>query len=324
MAKYNFYRELREHMGYVLRKTSGVSKKKLRKSGADPVSTAMKMFFGMPQAGMTLDAAILADEEDYIHHGRRVYVPQGKALVEMLWRSRMDIGMADLTEFPRGFSVAWPKGCVIDGVELPGCLVWFGKQSDRELVAAMMGKWTGVPTELRPTGKHISGPEEYGFHLSFGQGSGVDRWYMRVSIPEEWIAECLKSAEDLDKKLGRYALPYSVKLTPEEWHKQYVTVRSVINLMVYATACPDAVLPGWPEGVGSSPNTKGRDPSLLASPVVKGHQGGSHSSPEPHFRNPHFRRYPMRNGSRKKGIVFVSGCVVNAGVDPKTVKEVKR
>jgi hypothetical protein len=324
MARFEFYRELREHMGYVLRKTSGVSKKKLRKAGADPVSTAMKMFFEMPQSGMTLDAAILSDEEDYICQGRRVYIPQNKALVEMLWRSKMDVELADLDSFPRCFSVAWPQHTVIDGVELPGCLVWFGRQREREELAKLMEKWIGMPTKLVSGGGYQTPPDEYGFHLVFGEGSGVDRWYMRVSIPQSWLSECLRSVENLQDKLGDYKSPYVNTLTPEERHRQFVLTKSVINLMVYATACPEAISSGWPEGVGSSPNTRGRMPTTLASPLPKNfeHQGGTHASPEPHFRNPHFRRYPLRNGKRKKGIVFVSGCLVNAEIDPKTVIQV--
>jgi hypothetical protein len=323
MAKFDFYRELREHMGYVLRKQSGVSKKKMRKSGADPIATAIKWFFEAPSAGMTLDAAILADEEDYIHQGRRVYIPQNKELVEMLWRSKINVELADLSEFPRSFSVAWPQDCVIDGVELPGCLVWFGRQKDREKLAKMMEKWTGVPAELIGMGGYQTDPEEHSFHLAFGEGSGMDRWYMRASMPEEWIADCLKSEGDLKKKLGDYDSPLIKKLEPEDLHKQYVTIRSVINLMVYAVACPEAVASGWPEGVGSSPQTRGRKPNTLTSPIPKyEHQGGTHASPEPHFRNPHFRQYPIRNGKRKKGIVFVSGCLVNAEIDPKTVVKV--
>lgn len=322
--KFEFYKELREHMGHVLRKVTGLSKKAAKKK--DLVSEALKMFFESPQSGLTLDACIVADEEDYIHHGRQVYIPQNKELVEMLWRSKMDIGLADLEDFPRCFTVAWPRGTVIDGVELSGCLVWFGKQSARDNVAHMIEKWTGKSTKMVSTGSHKQKPDEYSFHLAFGQGSGVERWYARVSIPEEWISECLVSADDLDEKLGTYDSPFVKRLSSEELHKQYVLIRSVVNLMVYSTACPDAVMTGWPDGVGSSPGTRGRKPNTLISPIPKEYEnkGGTHASPEPHFRNPHFRRYPIRNGLRKKGIVFVSGCLVNAELEPMTIKNKKR
>ena len=42
----------------------------------------------------------------------------------------------------------------------------------------------------------------------------------------------------------------------------------------------------------------------------------------PHWRNPHFRRYPLRpDGTRRDGIVFVSGCVVGADMDNKTLEQ---
>ena len=322
MFKYEFYRELGDHMGYVLRKCSGWSKKKVRKMGANPKETAIKMFFQDPASGLTLDAAILADEEDYIHNKRRVYMPQTKGLVEMLWRSKMDVRLPDIEDFPRCFTVAWPSKTIIDGVELPGCLVWFGKHTDRKKLAKMMEKWTDVPIQMIEAGPHA----EHEFHLVFGHGSGIDRWYKRASMPEQWVADCLKSADDLKNKLGNYCSLFTQKLTPEEVHLQYVLLKSVLNLMVYATACPDAILPGWPEGVTSSPHTRGREPCTLASPIPKElpHQGGTHSSPKPHLRNAHFRRYPLRNGKRKKGIVLVNECLVNATLDPKTVVKVGR
>ena len=324
MAKYEFYRELREYMGHVLRKAKGLSKKAAKK--IDPVGEAMKLFFEDPRSGLTLDAAVLADEEDFIRLGRRVYLPQNKELVEMLWRSNMDVTLSDIEHFPRCFSVAWPKGTVIDGVELSGCLVWFGKHKERDEIAELMEEWTGQKTKMIRTGDYIGDDDEYSFHLVFAEGNNFERYYMRVSMPEAWLAECLKSADDLENKLGDYDSPMVLSLTKEETHKQYVLVRSVINMMVYATACPDAVQMDWPEGVGSSPQTRGRKPLTLASPIPKEYQrkGGTHASPEPHFRNPHFRRYPMRNGSRKPGIVFVSGCLVNAELEPTTIKGKRR
>ena len=332
MPKYNFYSELRENFGTILRRTSGFSKKKMRRLGADPVSTALKMFFSDLGTASTIDAAVLMDEEDYIHQGRPVFVPSDRSLIEMLWRSKMSVDPEDLSGFPRCFSVAWPSGTVVDGVELPGCLVWFGRQAERVAVGQMLDKWTPVPYPP-PTKEQMEAHPEwwcdgFGFHLSFSQGDSCEkRVYVRLSVPPETLIRCLGSEEELGS-IGSSGL-FCRDLEPDDIHQQYVVARCVVGLMVYATACPNAVAPGWPEGVGSSRSTKGRIPTTLMPPAQRDHQGGTHASPEAHLRSgcgAYFRSYPRRkDGSRKKGIYLVSGhgpVMVNAEVDPSTVRKV--
>jgi len=331
MAKYNFYPELRENLAVVLRKAAGVSRKKLKRMGVDPVSAAMRFFFQDPLAYGTIDGAVLMDEEDYINLGRRVFVPEDGGLVEMLWRSKMNVDPEDLGGFPRGFSIAWPAGTVIDGVELPGCLVWFGDQRDRTRVAELMDKWTPFPY-APPTQEELGAHPEWwaegqGFHLSFADGEAREkRAYVRLSLPPEWLSECLRSEDELGA-IGSFKGFAAQELTREDVHRQYVVTRCAVNLMVYATACPEAVVPGWPATVGASPNTRGRMPLTLASPAGKERRGGAHASPEAHLRAgraPYFRSYPRRkDGSKKKGIYLVRGhgpVMVNAEVDPSTIK----
>ena len=118
-------------------------------------------------------------------------------------------------------------------------------------------------------------------------------------------------------------MPFVQGLNEEEVHRQYVHLRLLLNLMVYATACPEAVYKGWPVEFGTAPAFHKCDPTVLGSPIPKGlDRGGTHASPIPHWRNPYFRQYPRRpDGTRKKGIVFVHGGMVNATLDPTTVKE---
>lgn len=320
MAKYDIYRELRETMGRVLRKVRGISQKRIKRDGIDLTAMALRFFFSRPGACQTLDAAILADEEDYGANGRQVYVPETRRLVEALWRATCNVRMEDLV-VPRVFSVAWPKGTVIDGVEMKGCLVWCGTREQRDELGPMMEKWTGYETRLMGTGQHKASPHEREFHLIFSQGARDDtKQYLRVSIPESWMAECLMSAEDMERKLPGYkwaALPSTV----DERHQQYVLVRCVIQLMVYASACPGLIRDGWPDSMGSTKILQDKQPQTLMFPDVQGHDG-THASPRAHLRSWHFRSYPRRrDGSRKKGVVFVRTAMVGAKVEPHTIKE---
>ena len=121
-----------------------------------------------------------------------------------------------------------------------------------------------------------------------------------------------------------------LELTEEDHHIQYVTMRCVIHLMVYAKACPEAVISGWPEGLGSTTATRGRRPTTLASPKYSP-RSMEHASPEAHLRSgcdAYFRSYPRRkDGTKKAGIYLVRGhgpVMVNAEVDPTTIKKVKK
>lgn len=323
MSKYEVYRELRETMGHVLRQVSGISQKQVKRDGIDMTEEAMKYFFSRPGASQTLDAAILADEEDYALQGRHVYVPENSSLVETLWRATCNVRLADLTDFPRAFSVAWPKGTVIDGVEMRGCMVWFGTREERNELGPMMEKWTGCETRLKDTSEHKKSPNEREFHLVFSHGkSDKDRQYLRASVPESWMVECLSSVENMERKLPAYACA-ALQSTPDERHQQYVLVRCVIQLMVYMMACPGSVRDGWPDGVGATKILQGKRPKTLVFPE-QGESSGTHASPRMHMRSWHFRSYPRRcDGSRRDGVVFVRTAMVGARVEPHTIREKK-
>jgi hypothetical protein len=111
-------------------------------------------------------------------------------------------------------------------------------------------------------------------------------------------------------------------LEPHEVHQQYVMARLVVCLLIYMQACPEHVHSGLPEG---------RKEREFSSPyftpdwhVIGAPSGlkGEHASPCVHWRMWHFRSYPLRkDGTRKKGAVFVKGTMVNADVDPVTVDD---
>jgi len=92
----------------------------------------------------------------------------------------------------------------------------------------------------------------------------------------------------------------------------------IFRLLVYIQACPEAVIDGHPDSV----NPRKYDPrtKLITIGNPSASRFGTHASPEEHYRSFHFRRYPIQpDGSRRKGVVFVTGCTVNARTDPKTV-----
>jgi hypothetical protein len=142
----------------------------------------------------------------------------------------------------------------------------------------------------------------------------------RCVVPEERMEKCLQSAEDLVATVGLLDAAFTVGLTPEEVKQQYMLLRLACRLMVYATACPEAILSGWPDKYGYQDVGKGFHRKFAPARVTMPKQ--DRSGPELHWRQWHFRRYPLVNGRRKSGVVFVSGCLVGGEADPKTVIQV--
>jgi hypothetical protein len=111
---------------------------------------------------------------------------------------------------------------------------------------------------------------------------------------------------------------------PDNMRKHsFVVSRLAIRLMVYMRACENKVVEGYPEGKHARDfGTKwtGLTPMIIHHP--SGLIRNEHGSPEAHWRDWHFRSYPRRkDGTKKLGVVYVSGTVVNAELDPITVRE---
>ena len=316
IMKHVFYEEMRQKMGRELCRTSGVSAKAMRKKKIDVVDTAMKLFFDNWTPQLLFKTGVLMDEEVYIKNKRRMYIPCSEKLVQTLWKAKMKVDVSDLTKFPRCFSVAWPKGVVIEGSELPACMVWFGRNKDKFEIAELMQKWIPIPFEY-PQGYDM---EQYFLSITFLNREGI---HIRCSIPEDWIHLCLDSEACLEELYKGWE-EIADSLNEEELKQQYVLVRSVVHLMVYATACPDSIVDGWPPGAGAKGVQKKGEPMILMAPKIDKTSGGHHESPEAHWRDWHFRSYPRRrDGAKRDGLVFVRGCMVAGDVDPKTVIQVQ-
>ena len=141
-------------------------------------------------------------------------------------------------------------------------------------------------------------------HMVYPINFGMKRSYIRFSADRDKIMSGLVSGEP-------YNMRNTVPINEEERKTQQALFKLVLGMLVYMTAMPDKICDGWPVGVGSTKITRRN----IATTI-----GGTHCSPESHWRNAHFRSYPVRkNGERKNGIVFVRGTVVNMNADPKTV-----
>jgi hypothetical protein len=145
------------------------------------------------------------------------------------------------------------------------------------------------------------------------------------SVLEDIWGRCLRSEDGFEEAFkGRLALGAEA-LTGAEMHKQYVTFRMLVHLMVYMKACPDAVSDGFPDGKNERDLGYQKWMELSGTSVgLPERFTGSHESPVAHWRTWHFRSYPRKqDGTKRVGVVFVNAAVVGMEMkDPVTVEVV--
>ena len=309
----------------------GIVKEKKKKSRDELVKQVLGDVFRIPGMNRTIDANVMVDEEEYVNNGCQMYFPESPALLEMLWRAKMDINLHDLNlgALPNAFSIAWPR-CEIDGVQTCGCLVTVMTGNQYVDVFKKFGlKILGRPLDMLDSGRVPR--DEVGLHLTYWGDKNVKDSSMpylyHCSIPDLFLRKCLKSEGNYGAFLGNYDNEYCLlrgadTLSDEEKHRQFVMVRLTIHLLVYMQACPEHLRDGLPDGRRRKEFVVGEMnwvPQIIGGPAGL---GGTHASPSAHFRTWHFRNYPKKkDGTRKKGAVFVKATVVNADINPKTVEE---
>ena len=320
MSGYSAYDMILDKMG---RMASPMVDKKHRKG-----ERFLKFFLKMqadalPAWVTTMEFSVVLDELCVNECGNTMVFMENEDLVRMLWDARMDIDLEDidLSVLPHGFTVAWPD-MEVDGVKLSGCSVWVGTIAERDkCIARHTKKYLGREIPVKYDDERI--PEELGMSVCYCNGDNANPLYYRCSVPQRKMREVVGSEEGM-KNLGFYDTFGSLKLTDKEVHEQYVMVRLILRMMAYVTARPDFMVGGFPDGAKSkvfSTRSLGRRSGMRVS--YPSHAG--HGSPKAHWRSCHIRSYPKRkDGSKRKGVVFIAGTMVNVDVDPVTVKEVER
>lgn len=318
---YDVYRPVHEFFAKAYRTKLGLPKE-MKKDPKFVDRLLQDMGASYPQIVSSLMFMVLTDEQSYFGEGSRIYFPESKELLQQLWDAHMELLPGDIQAagVPSAFTVAWPRDAVIDGIRLPGCLIWWSNGACRNKQRDdMLRKFGADPRSVTICGSHLA-PEQRGLFITFLGSKGGS---CRSSIPEDKLEVCLRSIEDMTavgpyKDLGLD--PLLEQLGDEEQHQIWVLLRLVTRLLVYITACPQAVVDGWP--TGASHKDAGSGFNRVWSPVriqdvTHGH---GHGSPIMHWRRWTFRKYPIRkDGSRQDGLVFVHGTLVGATVDPKTV-----
>lgn len=273
-----------------------------------------------PQLPQSMEFAVMLDEFAVIDGGSTMAFLESKELVEMLWNAKMDVDLEDLdlSVLPRGFMVSWPN-MEVDGVQLRGCMVWIGRIAERDrCIKRYTKKYVGQ--EMSVEYDDSRKPEELAMSICYSKDTSKAPMYIRCTVPQSMIKDVI-SSEDGIKALGSYdtGMLGAIKVSEQETKEQYVMSKLVVRMLAYATACPQFVVNGFPSGMKaktfSSRNLGKKTGVVMSYPM-------GDTSKKAHWRGCHIRSYPKRkDGSKKTGVVFVAGTMVNSEVEPVTVKE---
>ena len=322
--RYLPYITFREQLVGTIRREMGLSKSYKRdRKFADSI---VEMWLKEPGNSESMNTSLLIDEEDYVLGcGHRIYFPESSGLLRVLMRAKMDILPSDVGLFPNAFSIAFPDDYEFDGMRPVGTLVWFGTERERRAIHQQFASkyFHGEEIVWRSNRKDVSLDERM-LCLSYSSKMGDKVFYFRCVIPEPKLSIGLESPESLHSSIGVLDSAYTLSLSADELRHQHLMLKLVCRLLVYATARPESVVDGWPGNCGPRDISRGLfrefSPSRLTLPKQE------RGCPGLHWRQWHFRRYPLINGYRRPGVVFVDACIVGSEKtpNPRTVIEVKK
>ena len=265
--------------------------------------------------GLCLDWSI------YVTPKMPTYFVSTPELVELLHSTTMNVDMEYLEPFPAVCCISWPVGAEVEGIGLQPVACRYGSNRKREDI---WGRFCREVLGMEP--RPVDETEAYlsdcildtlcatpndklsGWAIGHTGGGKLTEW-IKGDCDQEF-------KEDSEESLVKEVTP-----------SHQMSARLAARLLVYIQACPECVIPGWPGSVRKMDKGYNKVPSVIGLPEPK-EKTSTKGSPtdrtvSTHWRNWHFRSYPRRkDGTRNRGVVRVSGCVVGADkIDPKTVVE---
>lgn len=277
-----------------------------------------KLFLEGIAAMAPLEAALLFDEWLWREEGRHVLFPV-PGLLPRLYQAHIDVTVDEFQLPMPSFILAIPAGETFGGMTLPSCLVGGWDRATKQARAAQIAKTLDL-------GIDYDSPDADGkMGLFFGVTQEKEGAALRWSIPYARLAPVLACGPDapdeFEREVGLYPQhgPFAMKVSPDEQRLQYRLTKLVAALSIYLRACPDAITDGIP------PPAQGLVPHFSAGHEVgRKHIDAERARPLGHWREWHFRRYPIqRDGNRRKGVVFVTGAWVSGREQLHTVTEKK-
>lgn len=261
-------------------------------------------------------------EEALINNGNKMIFSGNSDLLHMLWNAKMDLDISDI-KFPESFRISWPDDFSINGLKpFPCCVCFQDATKHANLEKSFIRKYIPPELVLPGTKEKIEYFEKMEKHhkilsVAYFYNDNSLNYVVKPIVSNYDLNDFLSSETQMTSRLK--ILEGRTLCNDNDRHYRFhLTLKLIFRLMVYATACPEAVIDGFPKGVDdfavSGGWTKKHTPVYFRMPSV----GRDGTIPTLHKRRWHFRQYPIKkDNTRTPGVVLVKECWVNANVDPK-------
>lgn len=129
-----------------------------------------------PSFATSLDHAILSEEMFWQRSGGVILCPDSSETISLLHRAKFDVGTPAGLRFPfSSFMLGLPKGFIIDGMDMPGCLVtWLPITEYNDTVFGPLDKALGY-TYRRGLPKDLTDTSQMALSISFIDPSSATR-----------------------------------------------------------------------------------------------------------------------------------------------------
>lgn len=278
----------------------------------DPLAEAIKVCSGLH----SIEGLVMLDEMTWRENAGRIYFLETERLVQCLYRAKIRLCGGTLKAPVPAFAVAVPEKLKIDGLEIGPFVVSWSDEAERKGITRKMSKRAGIPIDYVGDPRF---PDSWRLSVVSREGYG----YSASCIPQTLLARALEvPISEFASVIGDMGEMAHVTLSGDESRRQAVQVRLACALMAYLEALPSATVDGMPGSVKRR-DIEGRATMRISTMTVREPEGMrlERGGACTHYRSWYFRRYPLRDGKRRDGMVFVSDTVVNAwaGLEPKTV-----
>ena len=255
---------------------------------------------------------LLFDEIRWTKTGNyTVFTKEG--LLESLHIPELNL-TSDNIRLPRtSFAIATKRGTSINGINIPALFVAIRSLSEaingyRRIFDKMVGV---LPSSIKERLDDVAG-DSWESEVIHTTRRDLTMWCSPDANKDtRFVSVWYYDQEEGIRSVGLYPDRMKELITEDVGDRDGYIARLVVLALAYMGAFPDSVEPGFPDDLYIGKSQKRFTPS--SSIVI----GGQHSfkdreSAEGHWRSEHFRRYPLRpDGTRKEGLIPVSGCLVN-------------
>jgi len=279
---------------------------------------------------MQLEMLSMLDELNWRKLGRDILFPS-KGLVEALLASGFEVDRESFKTPFRIFSVSVPRDMSWRGIRIHPFLVTYDTSTQRQESYDAVYLGNG----MLPMPIDSDRPDELCMRITFTSPVTMPdgmktRAIHRSSFPGEMMEEilsCAKHGTDPGDAISIAGTMEKIRCLPldeKERNEMFLAFKLAVGLSLFIQSFPDSMVDGLPKDytVSTGRLPKGSRPRSIGHGIPGSEDRRGSGAQGPRHCGMYFRSYPKRSdGSRKPGIVEVSGYWTKGKTTPHTVAQ---